>query len=104
MPPGEYDGYVTSKQKLCTLDAKSTYCNCMTEMHTAGIWDPILDNYPKYNVRQQLIMKSAYQSTETNQSVKCVTMPRERNRLGIYTTLTAENMTAIRHALIIVTE
>jgi len=45
VPPGEYDGYVTSKQKLCTLDAKSTYCNCMTEMHTAGIWDPILDNY-----------------------------------------------------------
>ena len=44
MPPGEYDGYVTSKQKLCTLDARSTYCNCMTEMHTAGIWDPILDN------------------------------------------------------------
>ena len=46
VPPGEYDGYVTSKQKLCTLNAKSTYCNCMTEMHTAGIWDPILDNYP----------------------------------------------------------
>ena len=45
MLPGEYDGYVTSKQKLCTLDAKSTYCNCMTEMYTAGIWDPILDNY-----------------------------------------------------------
>jgi len=21
------------------------YCNCMTEIHTAGIWDPILDNY-----------------------------------------------------------
>ena len=48
MPPGEYDGYVTSKQKLCTLDAKSRYCNCMTEMHTAGIWDPILDNYPTF--------------------------------------------------------
>ena len=48
MPPGEYDGYVTSKQKLCTLDAKSTYCNFMTEMRTAGIWDPILDNYPTF--------------------------------------------------------
>ena len=50
VPPGEYDGYVTNKQKLCTLDAKSTYCNCMTEMHTAGIWDPILDNYSCCNV------------------------------------------------------
>jgi len=38
--------YITCKQTLCTLDAKSMYCNCMTEMHTAGIWDPILDNYP----------------------------------------------------------
>ena len=51
LSPGEYDGYVTSKQKLCTLDAKSTYYNCMTEMHTAGIWDPILDNYPAVFVR-----------------------------------------------------
>ena len=50
MPHGEYDGYVTSKQKLCTLDAKSTYCNCMTEMHTAAIWDPILDNYHFLNL------------------------------------------------------
>jgi len=45
VPPGEYDRYVISKQKLCTLDAKNMYCNCMPEMHTAGIWDPILDNY-----------------------------------------------------------
>jgi len=49
--------YITCKQKLCTLDAKSTCCNCMTEMYTAGIWDPMLDNYPILVALRSLSLK-----------------------------------------------
>ena len=52
------------------------YCNCMTEMHTAGIWDPILDNYLRIHKPVQLIKYDRGSATHFgvpwSSSCKCI--------------------------------